>query len=288
MKKLLIFPALLCMLAAWLPSCSQMPRQEVFKKAEKPEYLPDTYEHFVYTVKGYPSTMEIYQNRELLKQANGKSNIYICLSQQRGRLYVNDQVAADWPVSTGVPGRETPQGNYRVLEKKKQYASNNYGNIYDANGRMVKYNADIMVDRVPEGGSFRGSPMPNWMRLTWDGVGMHTGKVQAGKRLSHGCIRTPNYMATRLFDITECGTKVFVAQAVEACYPATAAQAVQAAADEAKREKDIAAANAARKKQWEQDNPRAARRLAERQAQAKAQDSSATKKQASQTAKTNG
>lgn len=258
--------AFLCVLAAWMPSCNQIPEQEVYSKQEKPEYLPGSYERFVYTIKGYPTTMEIYQNEDLLKKAGAKCQVYICLSQQRGRLYVDGQVAADWPVSTGVPGRDTPTGNYRILEKRPQYASNNYGNIYDANGKMVKYNADITKDAVPEGGVFKGSPMPNWMRLTWDGVGMHTGKVRAGKRLSHGCIRTPNYMARRLFDITQCGTRVYVVNDVETCYPALAAQAAKDAKAEAEREKAISEANTARRKKWEAENPRAARKLAERRA----------------------
>lgn len=267
--------AFLCVLAAWVPSCNQIPEQEVYSKQVKPEYLPGSYERFVYTIKGYPATMEIYQNEDLLKKAGAQCPVYICLSQQRGRLYVDGLVAADWPVSTGVPGRETPTGNYRILEKKPQYASNNYGNIYDANGKMVKYNADITKDAVPEGGVFKGSPMPNWMRLTWDGVGMHTGKVRAGKRLSHGCIRTPNYMARRLFDITQCGTRVYVVNDVETCYPASAAQAAKDAKAEAEREKAISEANTARRKKWEAENPRAARKLAERRAKEAAEKKAA-------------
>lgn len=271
MNKRYYFFAFLCALAIWAPSCNRFPKQEVFNKQEKPEYLPGSYERFVYTIKGYPATMEIYQNEGLLKKAGGQCPVYISLAQQRGRLYVDGQVAADWPVSTGVPGRDTPTGNYRILEKKPQYASSSYGNIYDADGKMVKYNADITKDAVPEGGVFKGSPMPNWMRLTWDGVGMHTGKVKAGKRLSHGCIRTPNYMARRLFGITQCGTRVYVVKDVEACYPVSAVQAAQDAKTEAEREKAISEANAARRKKWEAENPRAARKLAGQQARAAAQ-----------------
>lgn len=121
--------------------------------------------------------------------------------------------------SLGVEDLETPTGSYVVLEKKKDYASNLYGNIKDANGRTVKRNADITKDPVPEGGAFVGSPMPNWQRLTWDGMGMHTGKVRAGERLSHGCIRTPGSMAAELFNITATGTRVHVNEAVESCFP---------------------------------------------------------------------
>jgi lipoprotein-anchoring transpeptidase ErfK/SrfK len=195
--------------------------EERLENSPKPEPLPyaeDSYEHFVCN-HGYPKTMQIYRNAELLKQADRRSAVHICLQQQRGRLYVGGQVAADWPVSTGVEGRETPTGTYKALEKKKEYASNLYGNIKDANGKTVKRNADITLDEVPEGGMFEGSPMPNWQRLNWDGLGMHTGKVREGERLSHGCIRTPSVMATELFEITSCGSRVHINEEVERCFP---------------------------------------------------------------------
>ena len=62
--------------------------------------------------------------------------------------------------------------------------------------------------------------MPNWMRLTYDGVGMHTGKVKAGKRLSHGCIRLPHQVACLLFDeVVKIGTPVIIMEDIEQGYP---------------------------------------------------------------------
>lgn len=201
------------------PSCRSLSRTPETAPPAKPQYDKSSYDYFV-TQHGYPKTMEIYRNESLLRQANSKCPIYICLSQQRGRLYVQGQVAADWPVSTGVSGRETPTGAFRIQEKKKTYASNRYGKMYDAEGKCIDYNADAFNDAVPEGGKFVGSPMPNWQRMTGDGIGMHTGKVRAGRRLSHGCIRTPHRMASELFDITSTGSKVVVTKGLEDCYPA--------------------------------------------------------------------
>ncbi|MBR2126584.1 MAG: L,D-transpeptidase family protein [Akkermansia sp.] len=213
-----------------ITSCSQVSpelrarinkAEDVLAASPAPEPLPyvaGSYEHFICS-HGYPTTMEIYRDEELLKKAGSKSTVHICLPQQRGRLYVDGKVAADWPVSTGVAGRETPTGSYTIIEKKKNYASNLYGNIKNAAGKTVKRNADATKDSIPEGGRFVGSPMPNWQRLTWDGLGMHTGKVQAGKRLSHGCIRTPNAMASELFSITGMGTRVYVMNELESDYP---------------------------------------------------------------------
>lgn len=182
-------------------------------------YPEGSYEHFV-SHNQYPVTIKIYMNQDLMAKADKTSRVVICLSQQRGRLYVGNQVAADWPVSTGIPGRETPTGNFTVLEKKESYASNRYGKMYDGEGKCINGDADAFKHAVPEGGKFVGSPMPYWQRLTHDGVGMHIGKVAAGRRLSHGCIRTPGEMARKLYYITKIGSKVSVTKELEANYPA--------------------------------------------------------------------
>lgn len=220
---------------------------------EEPPHLPGSYEHFV-THHGYPTTMKMYRDDQLLAQAGGRSPIYICLEQQRGRIYVGDRVAADWPVSTGVDAHPTPTGTYKVLEKKPEYASNLYGKIKDANGKTVKHNADITKDTIPDGGRFDGSPMPYWQRLTWDGLGMHVGKVKAGKRLSHGCIRTPREMAKSLFDVTTFRSKVHVVDALESCYPAREALINGVGYQESVRRREEAEANLAKlRKQAEEE-----------------------------------
>ena len=183
-------------------------------------YAEGSYEHFV-SHHGYPATPLIYKHPVLFAKADKSSRVVICLEQQRGRLYVDGQVAADWPVSTGIPGRETPAGQYTVLEKKEDYASNRYGKMYNAEGKCINGDADIFTQAVPEGGKFVGSPMPYWQRLTHDGIGMHIGKVIAGRRLSHGCIRTPREMARELYRITRVGsTKVAVLKQLEPAFPA--------------------------------------------------------------------
>ena len=176
------------------------------------------YQRFVATTRNYPSTMETYLDNELLKKATAKCPIRICLKQQRGRLYVDGKVAADWPVSTGGDGHETPTGSFSVNEKAKEHASTQFGKIVDAKGKVVKNNAEYGKDTIPAGCRFEGAPMPNWLRLC-GGVGIHTGRVVAGMRLSHGCIRTPDAMAARLFKIADLGTPVTVAKDIEDNWP---------------------------------------------------------------------
>ncbi len=188
------------------------------RRQSRINYPADSYEYFV-SHNGYPVTINIYKNHNLLTKANASSHVVICLSQQRGRLYVGNQVAADWPVSTGIPGRDTPTGNFSVREKKPDHSSSRYGKMYNAEGKCINSNADAFNHAVPTGGRFVGSPMPYWMRLTGDGVGMHIGKVRAGRRLSHGCIRTPREMARELYRILAVGSRVNVRQDVEPQFP---------------------------------------------------------------------
>lgn len=232
-------PVFLCCVLLALSSCIHQTNPELVaareelkqaqaKEAALTQYSPDTYDYFV-SHKQYPVNIDIYKNPELLAKVTKKnSHVVICLAQQRGRLYVNDQVAADWPVSTGIPGRETPAGKYSVVEKKVEYSSNRYGKFFDENGRCVNSDADSFTQATPEGGRFEGSPMPYWMRLTWDGVGMHIGKVKAGHRLSHGCIRTPRAICEDLYKLVSIGTRVHVNKELESYFPAPEALALSA------------------------------------------------------------
>ncbi len=188
---------------------------------DEPEgYERNTYEHFV-SHHGYPRNMIIFHDDALMNTATiENAHVVISLYHQRGRLYVKDKVAADWPVSTGVEGRATTPGQYTVLEKKKDHASRRFGAIKDAGGNTLVGDADSRKHKVPAGATWVGSPMPNWMRLTDYGMGMHTGVVKAGTCLSHGCIRMPDFIASRLFDIVEVGFPVTVSTELETEYPA--------------------------------------------------------------------
>ncbi len=176
-------------------------------------YPVGTYEHFVAQPE-YPNTAKTFCNESLLAQATpATAKIIVCLPQQRARMYVDGAVAYDWPVSTGTNGHETPTGTFRILEKDRDHKSNRYGKFV-RNGKTINSNADT-AKGVPDGAEFRPAGMPNWNRLTWDGVGIHGGKVIPGRRLSHGCIRTPYDVARKLFNYTELGMPVYISAGVE-------------------------------------------------------------------------
>lgn len=181
----------------------------------KNPYEQGTYEYFV-AQPDYPTTMAVYLNEDLLKQLTpANSKIIVCIPQQRCRVYVNGKVAYDWPVSTGTKGHETPTGVFRVLQKEPDHKSNRYGKFIGKNGKTLNGNADLNSGDQPGGSSFEPASMPYWNRLTWDGVGIHAGRVRAGQRLSHGCIRTPNAVAKKFYEYSALNMPAYITRAVE-------------------------------------------------------------------------
>jgi L,D-transpeptidase catalytic domain len=153
-----------------------------------------------------------YRNEALLSQATSDNvALEISLSEQRGILLVRTAIAMDFPVATGRKSHPTPAGDFAIRAKEKNYASNLYGKIYDAQNILVVSDADVRSDLVPEGGRFEGATMPYWMRLTDSGVGLHVGYVP-GRPASHGCIRLKRDSATEIFGLVKVGTPVVIAE----------------------------------------------------------------------------
>ncbi|MFT5882594.1 MAG: lipoprotein-anchoring transpeptidase ErfK/SrfK [Crocinitomicaceae bacterium] len=173
-------------------------------------YNKGTYAYFTAS-SNYPKTYRIYRNEVLLTSTDGSNaKVIVDLSLQRGFLLNDGKVAMDYPVSTGNKNFPTPAGKYEVLKKKKsEKRSNLYGKIYDAEDIVVKINADSSKDIIPEGGRFEGALMSSWMRISWDGIGMHQGKVPRYPA-SHGCIRTYYKAVDTVFAKVAIGTPVVV------------------------------------------------------------------------------
>jgi hypothetical protein len=117
------------------------------------------------------------------KPPAGPLTIIVSIASQRVTLYANGEFVARGPVSTGVPGHPTPVGVFTVIQKDRYHHSNIYS----------------------------GAPMPYMERITWSGVAIHQG-VLPGRPASHGCIRTSNEFAVRLWGVTKLGTRVIVSR----------------------------------------------------------------------------
>jgi hypothetical protein len=142
---------------------------------------------------------------------SGSPSIVINLSKQTAAFYKDGKLVGVSAISSGREGFDTPSGNYKILQRDLNHASNLYGDYVDASGNVVVKNVDVKKDPRPDGLSFRGAPMPYFMRITPSGVGMHQGFLP-GVPDSHGCIRMPEKMAKLYWDNAPLGTPVTVEQ----------------------------------------------------------------------------
>jgi lipoprotein-anchoring transpeptidase ErfK/SrfK len=137
---------------------------------------------------------------------SGAPSVVIYLKEQRAYFYKADQLVGVSQVSAGREGHNTPSGNYKIIQKDLDHASNLYGDYVDAAGNIVQKDVEAGKDPKPPGAIFQGAPMPFFMRIT-GGVGMHKGYLP-GYPASHGCIRMPGKMAETFFNNVEVGTPV--------------------------------------------------------------------------------
>jgi lipoprotein-anchoring transpeptidase ErfK/SrfK len=119
--------------------------------------------------------------KETSAKPQGPLIIAVSIDKQKVRIFDDNGVFAEAPVSTGMRGHPTPTGVFSVIQKHKFHHSNIYS----------------------------GAPMPYMQRITWSGVAMHAG-VLPGYPASHGCIRMPMAFAVKMWNWTKMGARVFV------------------------------------------------------------------------------
>lgn len=113
--------------------------------------------------------------------ADGPLTLMVSLAKQRIVVYDKDGPVTSAPISSGQRSHRTPTGVFSILQKRRRH----YSNLY------------------------RGAPMPNMQRITWSGIALHAGALP-GYPASHGCIRLPHSFSSKLFGMTEMGTRVVV------------------------------------------------------------------------------
>lgn len=128
-----------------------------------------------------PGQFVWYESYQSVSTAGEPIKIVISIPQQLLFAYRGGQLIAVSTVSTGKDGKETPAGEFTILQKKTFHRSNLYSN----------------------------APMPYMQRLTWDGIALHAGHLP-GFPASHGCIRLPKEFARQLYEITAMGGDVSV------------------------------------------------------------------------------
>ncbi len=118
---------------------------------------------------------------ELAKKEKAGVHVIIHLRKQRGVCKDGDKVIRTFRVCTGRTSHPTPKGHFHIMEKHAKHKSNVYND----------------------------APMPFFMRLTVNGVGLHQGKLMRYPA-SHGCIRLSWDDARFLFNKCTIGTAVFI------------------------------------------------------------------------------
>jgi lipoprotein-anchoring transpeptidase ErfK/SrfK len=154
-----------------------------------------------------------YINHAILDSVNpGNAQIEIDLSDQRARLFRSTggsrELAIETPISTGMVGKETPPGQFHILEKLPSKESTLYGIWVDGmTGSLLERDGDSRYRPASGQAQFQGSTMPYWLKVTPDGVGMHVGYVSRNP-VSHGCIRVPRSAQSLIYDKVSVGTPV--------------------------------------------------------------------------------
>lgn len=212
MKRLCLLSLLLLAAAACTPSPEARTAYwhaegDRLEREAKNKRVSFTFEDFI-ADPGYRDSRDIWRGAAIEQYDPAHSEVVVLLEEQRGRLYINGQIAMDFPVCSGrVGGKETPKGTFHISQKVRDYSSNTYGSFVNAEGRTVKGNIAVS-DACPAGATFKGAPMPYWMRFN-GAIGMHVGNVHR-ESASHGCVRVPEEACSILFSKLAVGSKVTV------------------------------------------------------------------------------
>lgn len=134
-------------------------------------------------------------------------SIEVDLTQQKAFLFLDGKPVYESRICSGRPGHVTPTGNFTVLEKDQNHFSTLYGNMLDASGKVIDWNADADMP-VPKGGKFVPAPMEYFLRF--DGAnGFHVGIIKDFPA-SHGCVRLPKGKAILFYNTASIGTPVHI------------------------------------------------------------------------------
>lgn len=111
--------------------------------------------------------------------------IIVDLSVQKAYAMEDGHIVFEGRISSGKEGRETPNGTYNIMQKKRYHRSNLWPK--------------------PNG----GAKMNYMLRLTNTGIAMHLGHVP-NRAASHGCVRLKSGFAQKMFRWAQVGTTVYV------------------------------------------------------------------------------
>ena len=132
-------------------------------------------------------------------------DVRVKVSLKRQRVYVMEggRMLLAMPVSVGKPSSPTPQGNFRIMSKKRDYRANTHG--FATNGQIMH---QTYLHKRPSGWAWKGTPMPYWCEFK-TAYGFHTGWVKHYP-CTHGCIRMHENLAPKFYRLVKVGTPVSI------------------------------------------------------------------------------
>lgn len=139
----------------------------------------------------------------------GPKKIVVNIAQQRASFYKGDTLVGTTPVSTGIPGRGTPRGTYKVAEKDFVRYSGTFGVARDNKTHEIVINDfNTKKDSMPANCYYEPARMAYCLRF-FNGYCWHEGYVP-GVPASHGCVRVHSSMAKKFFEAATVGTTFIV------------------------------------------------------------------------------
>src|SRR3979411_1715244 len=109
--------------------------------------------------------------------AQAKVSITVDKNAQLMTVAVDGALRYQWPVSTGIPSRETPNGSFRAFRMEEDHFSK----------------------------EFDDAPMPPWIFFTNIGHAIHgtDSEGRLGTPASHGCVRLSRAHASTLYELVQ-------------------------------------------------------------------------------------
>lgn len=120
------------------------------------------------------------------------------------QLYVNGTKTEDWPISTGTPGDDTPNGTFLTINK----------------GNPVEMKPSDIAPGQP---GYYDLEVPWSVRFTWSGDFLHDAYWSVGQQgfenVSHGCVNMPPAAAEKYYNMAVPGDPVTISGSPAAGQP---------------------------------------------------------------------
>lgn len=197
MKKFLI-PLLCLLLPLLLPSC-ETTRKEAGKEETGTSAIANLPPPIILEPGTWNDSPEF----------TGEPKIVVNTKEQKAYFYKGIHLVGTSPVSSGMPGRSTPKGTYRVAEKDFVRYSGTFGIARDKKTHeIVMDDFNTKKDSMPKNCYYEPARMAYCLRF-YNGYCFHQGYV-TGEPISHGCVRITEEMAPLFYKEAKVGMTFIV------------------------------------------------------------------------------